>query len=389
MIPTRFYGMVREKLASRRVVARIRSRVVVGCRTGVRTCGASKLTQGYNNKHHRRYARLDSRLHVVIEGQKFQAINWSLGGIAVDHSSKFRTIGDILSGELNINSEGIEVTIAVKLRIAYKQVDRVGLSFLGLLPNQIGVLRALILKLGVTPLEEVPDAVSAGALAVPQLHDPRTARPLASARRLGMMLLWLIPIAFIPGFLYAKPELTQGSNRSVYGALARPAERIVAADRGYVDRVLVGAGSQLDVGQQVLMFRLRAEPNTLASVSSPCVCTVIATVVKSGAEIEPGSTVAYVSATSSSDFVVEALFPSTDGLTPGRPVEVLPDDGNPALAGVIEQVDAAKRPTGLFGLPEFLRNDERYVYALIRLSSENKKLAAGAPVSVTLASSTR
>lgn len=202
-----------------------------------------------------------------------------------------------------------------------------------------------------------------------------------------MILLWLIPIACIPAFLYAKPELIQGSNRSIYAALARPAQRIVAADRGYVDRVLVGAGSQLEVGQPVLTFRLRAEPNTLASVSSKCACKVIATVVTSGAEIEPGNTVAFVSASSSNDFVIEALFPNTDGLIPGRPALVSPDDAQPPLAGVIEQVEAGSRPTDLFGLPEFVRNDKRYAYALIRLSSEYATLAAGAPVSVTLTSS--
>lgn len=345
------------------------------------------MTQGYDSKHHRRYARLDSRLHVLIEQQKFLAINWSLGGIAVANSSKFGRIGDDLFGELIINSEGIEVAIAVTLRIAHKRADRVGLAFVGMSPDQIGVLRALILKHGVTPMEEVPDGVSAGALAVAPARDHRTRRPITSARRIGMMLLWLIPIASIPAFLYAKPELTHGSNRSIYAALARPAQRIVAADRGYVDRVLVGAGSQLEVGQPVLTFRLRAEPNTLASVSSKCACKVIATVATSGAEIEPGNTVAYVSASSSNDFVIEALFPNTDGLIPGRPAVVSPDDAKPPLAGVIGQVEAGSRPTDLFGLPEFVRNDKRYVYALIRLSSEYATLAAGAPVSVTLTSS--
>ena len=379
-----WYGVEKARGPTRRCPHTIKGCRRLPCRRA--NLRGSTLTQSYTNKYHRRYARLDSRLHVVVEGQKFQALNWSLGGIAVASSSKFGRIGEDLFGELIINSEGIEVTIAVTFRIAHKRADRVGLAFIGMSPDQIGVLRALILKLGVTPLEEVPDGVSAGALAVAPLRDHRTRRPIASVRRLGMMLLWLIPIASIPAFLYAKSELTHGSNRSVYAALARPAQRIVAPDRGYVDRVLVGAGSHLDVGQPVLTFRLRAEPNTLASVSSPCVCKVIATAVTSGAEIEPGNTVAYVSASSSGDFVIEALFPNADGLIPGRPVEVLADDAKPALAGVIEQVEAGSRPTDIFGLPEFVRNDKRYVYALIRLSGAYEKLAAGAPVSVTLAS---
>jgi hypothetical protein len=333
----------------------------------------------------RLYTRVDIGLRVILDDREYSATNWSLGGLALANSAPFGPVGATVPGQIKINAEGVDVAIAVRLRIVHKQADRVGFAFAGLSPDQIGVLRSLILRHGVAPLERMPEpaaaATAGGRLLEDQLGRRRTGRTWRAA-----MILWLLAFASVPVFMAAKTAIAPAADRSVFAAAALPAETIAAADRGYVDHVLVKPGEALTVGQRILTFRLRAAPSTVSAVTSPCVCRVLATVVTPGAEIAPGDTVAHVTLASDDDVVIEALFPADAAVAEGTPVEIVAEHRQQPLVGVVAAVHPHAPDASLFGLPAFLRDDNRYAYVLIRASEPAMTVSAGTPAAVRLTS---
>ena len=105
----------------------------------------------------RLFSRTEIPMRICIDGFAIPVLNWSLGGVAL---AKPCTIalspGQRLTGNLELVVGGVNLSVKVALRLAHEQADRFGFTFIDLTPEQMGMLRALLVRGGASPLERAP-----------------------------------------------------------------------------------------------------------------------------------------------------------------------------------------------------------------------------------------
>jgi hypothetical protein len=264
------------------------------------------------------------------------------------------------------------------------------LAFHNLLPEQLRVLRTLILGHGLPQLARLSPALGEDEAAAEADAAAAAGRRRLQARahlNLRSPKVWGLAAAIAIALVLAFGRWPCPVHRSVAAAIAAPAVPIVDTHPGYVDRVLVAPGAVAAAGQPILSVRSRAEPGETVFVGSPCDCVVLSLAVKVGMELRSDQVVGGAVESDSTAHLVEALFHRDSEPEVGEDVSVAIPDLDMVAAGQMTAVGGDAAPVS--GLPAAVRDDPRYVLALITLEDVVKPDVVGLPVRVDLTDARR
>lgn len=318
----------------------------------------------------RLFSRTEMPMRITIDGQTMPVLNWSLGGIALSRSSPIDPRpGQPLAGSLELLVGGVSLAVKVTLRLAHRQADRFGFSFVDLTPEQMGMLRALLVRGGANPLERAPLPAAAPSPLAATAAAPRPVPARRRRRRIDVgrwamrSAAALVLIAAFAG-IAAVALVKKSAVESAQAAVAVPTRVASIADRGYVDQILVRPGQAVRPGDPLLSIRRRAEPAKAVGIASPCACTVVAVLVEPGNAVVNDQPLVQLADPAPETFI-EALVPADTELAVGRRVPVVVEGRPEAGSGRIVAIDAERTPVGRYGLPPVLRQDPRYRLVLV------------------------
>lgn len=335
----------------------------------------------------RDYNRVTIPIDLFIDGQRHRVIDWSLGGLAVMSMTRSNLgPGSLLDGYLRVTQKGVDVSLNVKLRVVYTEAGRLGLAFHNILPEQLSVLRTLILGHGLPQLGRLNPALGEGNAGAGD-GDAQGAvgrRRSQPRKRLNLRspLFWGLAASIAAAAIFALGSWPCPIHRSAAAAIAATSVPVVNTRAGYVDRVLVTPGASAAAGQPILSVRSQAEPSETVFIESPCDCTVLSLPVKVGMELRSNQVVGSAVKSGSGAQLVGALFHRESKPRVGEKVNVVIPATDTVAAGRIAAVggDGA----AVTGLPAAVRDDPRYVFTLIEREGAAEPEDVGLPVRVDL-----
>ena len=340
----------------------------------------------------RDYNRVTIPIDLFIDGQRHRVIDWSLGGLAVMSATRPNlAAGTLMDGYLRVTQKGVDVSLNVKMRVVYAEAGRLGLAFHNILPEQLSVLRTLILGHGLPQLGRLTPALREGDTAAGDAHAGAAAGRgrHRGRRRLNLLSpkLWGLAAAIAAAAILAFGSWPCPIHRSVAAAVAAISVPVVNTQAGYVDRVLVSPGTEAAAGQPILSVRSQAEPSETVFVESPCDCVVLSLTVMVGMELRSDQVVGSAVKTGGAAQLVGALFHRDSKPRVGEEVSIVIPATDTVAAGRIAAVggDGA----GIAGLPDVARDDPRFLFALIERDGAAKPEDVGLPVRVDLTDAKR
>jgi hypothetical protein len=315
----------------------------------------------------RLFSRTEIPMRLIVAGEAVPVLNWSLGGLALPRPCAISPLpGQAIAGSLELLVGGVGLSVNVTLRLAHQQRDRYGFSFVDLTPEQMGMLRALLMRGGASPLERAP-APAIAASADPQPERPRARRP----RRAAGIGRWAMRTAAGVGLVAAFAAIAgyglvkKSHVESAQAAVAVPTRVASVGDRGYVEAILVKPGQTVPAGEPLVSIRRRAEPAKAVVITSPCACTVLDVLAQPGSDVVVNQPLIQLTAAEPTEPFIEALVPADTELPIGHRVPVR-IEGQPQVgSGRILAIDAARAPVGRYGLPPQLRQDPRYRLVIV------------------------
>lgn len=309
----------------------------------------------------RLFSRTEMPMRITIDGHQMPVLNWSLGGLALAKPCPLALQpDDIVVGVLELLMGGVDLSVKVTLRLANEQPDRLGFAFVGMSPEQMGMLRALLVRGGGTPLERVPlPAYSSGSASAPRRRAGLSARRQWVSRALFRVAAGVALLAAF-GAIGAYGLIKKSNVEAVEAAVALPTQVAAGNDRGYVDRIIVNPGQAVVAGEPLLSLRRRAEPAKAIVVTSPCRCTVIDVLARPGDEVTAGEPLVQLTASQPGAPFIEGLVPADVELAIGQSVRVAIEGSSAVGRGRVAAINAEPTAFSRFGLPEVLRRDPRY-----------------------------
>lgn len=339
-----------------------------------------------NTNRRRLFSRTEMPMQITINGHLMPVLNWSLGGVALAKPCPLSLQpDDTVIGVLELLMGGVDLSVKVTLRLANEQPDRLGFAFVGMSPEQMGMLRALLVRGGGTPLERAPLSVHANgsASSARQHRGAFWSRRRRFGRILGRVAAGVALLAAF-GAIGAYGLIKKANVEAVEAAVAVPTQLAVGVDRGYVDRVIVKPGQMVTAGEALLSLRRRAEPAKAVVVASPCRCTVINVLARPGDEVTAGEPLVQLTASQPGEPFIEALVPASLDLAVGQPVKVAVEGSNAIGRGRVAELNAEPKAFSHFGLPEVLRRDPRYQMIIVDDLSGLNSLTPGTAVRLQL-----
>lgn len=338
-----------------------------------------------NTTGRRLFSRTEIPMRITIDGQSIPVLNWSLGGLALPSSCQLSIAeDDTVVGMLDLLVSGVDLSVKVTLRLVNEGADRLGFAFVGMTPEQMGMLRALLVRGGGSPLERPLVPASAAPLpATPQ----RRARPARRKRYVGRWLMRVAAaLALVGAFgaMGAYALVKKSKIESAEAAVAIPSQLAVSVDRGYVDQIITKPGQSVAVGQPLLSIRRRAEPAKAVQVTSPCTCTVINVLTRAGDDVMVGQPLVQLASSKAGEPFIEALVPADIDLAIGRQVRVAVEGSSTMGRGRITAIGSDRPAFSHYGLPEVLRHDPRYQLVIVSDLAGLRALPPGAAARLRL-----
>ncbi|MCU0892917.1 MAG: PilZ domain-containing protein [Rhodospirillales bacterium] len=339
----------------------------------------------------RDYNRVTIPIDLFVDGQRHRVIDWSLGGLAVMSTKRSNLrAGTLLDGFLRVTQKGVDVSLNVKLRVIYAEAGRLGLAFHNILPEQLSVLRTLILGHGLPQLGRLSPTLGEGDTAGDGgARGAAGRRRLPTRKRLNLRspVLWGLAASVAAVAIFAFGSWPCPVHRSAAAAIAAPSVPVVNTKAGYVDRVLVTPGTSATTGQPILSVRSQAEPSETVFVESPCDCIVLSLPVKVGMELRSQQVVGSAVTSGSGAHLVGALFDRGSKPRVGEEVSIVIPASDTTASGRIAAIGGDG--TAVTGLPAAVRDDPRYVFVLIEREGAVKPEDVGLPVRVDLTDARR
>jgi hypothetical protein len=306
-------------------------------------------------------------MRICIDGFAIPVLNWSLGGLALAKPCPIAlTPGQRLTGNLELVVGGVNLSVKVALRLAHEQPDRFGFTFIDLTPEQMGMLRALLVRGGASPLERAPIAAEAPK---PRLSSGRRSSSRSPMNRKTRR--WAVRIAASMAFLAALSALAgyallqKSEVQSAQAAVAVSTRVARMGDRGYVDRIYVTPGQVVRTGESLVSLRRRAEPAKSVTLASPCDCTVVDVLVHPGNDIAVDQPLVQLAAVDGGTPFIEALVPASADVTVGQIVPVVVEGQSSIGSGRIVAIEEQRAAEDRFGLPPLLRKDPRFRLVIV------------------------
>jgi hypothetical protein len=323
-------------------------------------------------------------MRIVIGEHALPVLNWSLGGIALAKPCPFAlTPGTTVSGVLELLAGHVGLSLKVTLRLVHEHPDHFGFAFVDLTSEQMGMLRALLLRNGGSPLERA--SLPAHRPAQPGQPASRRAASVRAARRRWWHRLAGIAAVVVAGLVIAGYALVKKSRvESVHAAVAVPARVVSLADRGYVDEIRVKPGQAVQTGDILMTVRRRAEPAKAVSLTSDCSCAVLNVAVQHGDEVVAGQPLVLLGNANWGQPFIEALSRFDVDIDVGQKVGVVIEGLPVAGRGRIIRFEAERPTATRFGLAPVLREDPRYRLLIVSEISELRPLQPGAAARIRL-----
>ena len=315
----------------------------------------------------RLFSRTEIPMRICIDGFAIPVLNWSLGGVALAKPCPIAlSPGQRLTGNLELVVGGVNLSVKVALRLAHEQADRFGFTFIDLTPEQMGMLRALLVRGGASPLERAPVQADAPR---PRLSAGK--RPSSGPRTRRSGRRWAVRVAAVIALLAATSAvagyalLQKTRVESVQAAVAVATRVARLGDRGYVDQIYVTPGQAVRAGDALVSLRRRAEPAKSVTLTSPCDCRVVDVLVHPGNDIAVDQPLVQLAAADGVTPFIEALVPTSADVAVGQIVPVVVE-GQPSVgSGRIVAIDEQRPSEDRFGLPPLLRRDRRFRLVIV------------------------
>lgn len=298
----------------------------------------------HDTEIHRQHVRLRIPIAVEIDGTRYVADDWSLGGFGVQNHIAAHQPGDRFPVRLFFPFEDFEIVLHVDCELVYITAagDRFGCRFLGLTSGQTELFRYLIeayLSGEIISAGDVLLAASRRARAVLRPLSPDDASEASFTRRFrrwighGLLLLATFALLFVIYIGIREKYLVVRSSDAVVWVpmldLRSPlAGRVEAMPRKPI----------FSPGEPVA--RIVAADGTSAIVESPCECVLLQWVAVPGSYVQSGEPVLTL-ASADKPLVIRAQLPIDQArrLQVGQRAEVwLPGQAEPLLAQ-IERID--------------------------------------------------
>lgn len=333
----------------------------------------------------RLFSRTEIPMRITIDGHLLPVLNWSLGGLALAKPCPVSLGSDeTVVGVLELLVGGVDLSVKVTLRLANEQPDRLGFAFVGISPEQMGMLRALLVRGGGTPLERAPLPAPAGRAATAPNRRGSASAPARRLRRSLVRVAAVVAVVGVFGAIGAYALLKKSVVESAEAAVAIPAQLAVSVDRGYVDKVIVRPGETVASGAPLMSVRRRAEPAKAVLVTSPCACSVIDVLARPGEEVTAGQPLVQLSAPQAGEPFIEALIPTNVDLAVGQPVGVAVEGSATVGHGRVAAIDVERAAFSRYGLPDTLRQDPRYHLVIVSELSGLRSATPGAAARLRL-----
>ncbi|MFO1129204.1 MAG: hypothetical protein U1E66_12315 [Rhodospirillales bacterium] len=315
----------------------------------------------------RLFSRTEIPMRICVDGFAIPVLNWSLGGLALAKPCPLTlSPGQRLAGSLELVVGGVNLSVKVALRLAHEQADRFGFTFVDLTPEQMGMLRALLVRGGASPLERAPIPADAANRRAPA--GRRVSSRFKGNRRARR---WLLRVAAAAVLMAATTAiagyglLQKSRVESAQAAVAVSTRIARISDRGYVDQIYVNPGQDIRAGEPLVSLRRRAEPSKSITLASPCDCTIVDVLVQPGNDIAADQPLVQLAGADAGGAFIEALVPASADVAVGQVVPVVVE-GNAAVgSGRIVAIEQQRSSDDRFGLPPLLRRDPRFQLVIV------------------------
>jgi hypothetical protein len=303
---------------------------------------------------------LQPTLTFVANGREYPVTSWNAsGGLLTTAPRELRT-NEILPGTISVRGAGAPTEFPVTVRIQATGSGRATFVYVDP-PAGNSQLQSLVpARPQQTP---APRRAATAHVRRPRAGArPRWRRsPMAAAALVASVLAAAAIIAQSGSLASAFAE----RDTSAYAAVATPAHKAVSHERGYLDQLSAVPGQSVAAATPFASLRLRAEPDRRVDIASPCTCTILSLSAPVGAELQVGQTIALL-AEANAPLFVEALFPTATQVHAGDSVEISVGRGEWHRSTVL-RVEREEQDRAMAGLPDELRMDPRFRYALIAL----------------------
>lgn len=319
---------------------------------------------------HRQHVRLRIPIGVEIDGTRYEADDWSMGGFGVVAPISTRQPGERFPARLLFPFEDFELTLRLDCQMIYvlPEGPRFGCKFLALSQGQLGLFRYLM------DAYLAGEIVSGGDILVVASRDEaaqtRTQRlidAMSQEERLGRRLRRYFGYAL---FLLAGLGLALA-----VAAGLRERYFVVATDRAVIEAPLfrlraTAAGTVEPAGEGLLApgapaAGLRLPDGQLVTLPSPCDCVLDEWVVPPGQPAQPGQLIATLVA-ADQPLLVRAQLPVDQAmrLSLGQSAVITVPNQPEPYQGTIERIDF-KLPTGEAG-ERFETGGDRRISVILR-----------------------
>lgn len=300
---------------------------------------------------HRQHVRLKVPIGVEIDGTRFVADDWSMGGFGIAGPISSRRPGERFPVRIYFPFEDFEVSLRLDCQMIYALPDntRFGCKFLALSEGQTSLFRYFVdaylsgeIVAGGDILSVVGRDNTAAARARAELFSPFAAEE-AAGRRLrrwigfGVLAGLAAALALFLGTSFRETYLVVETDAATVEA---PIYRLRSADAGSLEPV---AGRGL-LKRNDVVARVRAADGTVSQIVSPCDCVVNDWDVRPGDLVTPGEQVAILVA-ADQPLTVRATVPIEDALKlrVGQTAEITIPGREAPYLGQIERLDFRRR----------------------------------------------
>lgn len=343
----------------------------------------------HDSERQRQFARLRVPLSIKIAGQRYDVIDWSVGGISVRADNLNLTVGNSYSGRIVLPFDDFEVELKVRFEVCYVSGDepRMGCRLVDQSPTQLAILQYMVrayIAGEIVHMGDVLNVVQRGAGAsvreLPKLTAQETARQRVRRWSIGsgIVLGCTAMLALLGASIYEQLYVIEARSGVVTTDLIQ-----IAAPQG--GRLTYGAEVNDGIATSGGLLATVATPGgTTYFVESPCDCRIVDVLSADDSQVGVG-TMLLLLAPNDAEVTVSALVPYEDALRlrDGMTVDLAYTSVDGDFPGVIQNVDIRRQLSAL-GQP--LLDDKAVISAEVTIVPEQPLGAdwIGKPVAVTM-----
>ena len=343
----------------------------------------------HESERQRQYSRLTSPLSIKVAGQRYDIIDWSVGGFCMSTETVSLTPGNTYAGRivLPFDDFGIEVKISFQVCYRDESIQRMGCRLIEQTPTQLALLQFMVrahLTGEIVQINDIMnvmqrgDAFTARELPKPSAKEQTKHRTRHLVIRGALSLVLVAMFALIVTSVYERVFVIQANSAVVTTDLVQ-----IAAPQG--GRVAFGPDvSEGTSSPGGLLATITSPGGSTYYIESPCDCVIVDRLTSDDSQVGVGVNL-FLLAPIEAELRVSALVAYEDALRlrEGMPVNLSFPAGEGQTIGTIRKIDMRRQLSEL-GQP--LMDPEAVISAeLVIETAEPLPLQwVGRPVAVTL-----